>query len=530
LTDPSHDDYEYFLDNSFPPTSSLYTRYKKYNGTEGNSPPPEDGETTVHASTNIPDAEDINNDNTMSENESYYEYVIPLEEDPNGSDAEGNLDPNSTEAITDIVNTPYGTWYRFKIPLDKYTRAVNGISDFRSIRFMRIFLTGFDRPTTLRFATLDLVRNQWRTLPRNTRASCGDAVNSADVVVDAVNIEEHSDRIPFRYDIPLGVDRERITSSTFQDVYQNEQSLSLRYNDLVDGCDRIVYKNLDLDLRVYKKVQMFVHAEERDRNAPEGQVPDKAVKLFLRFGSDFENNYYEYELPLIQSKNPDIPPGEAYKQELWRAANEVLFSLEDLTNLKIERNEMHIPPTEIYEKPVLQEINDTLVERVFRIKGNPTLGYVKNVMIGIANPSTDEFTGTYNGEVWVNELRMVGLEEKGGVAGLARLDADLADFGSVGISGTYSSIGWGSIDQKLDDRSKESITHMDLSTNLQLGKFFGTNSQVQIPFYYQYSQEVRRPKYDALDLDSYLKDKLERTSDERCKRQHTGTIARLYFS
>ena len=508
--DPGNDNFVYFLDdNVYPPGTNLFQRYHSYNGTHGNSPPPETGQENVAASTNIPDSEDINNDNTMSETESYYEYVVQIEKDPNGSDQTGNLNPNNP-LITDIVNTPFGSWYRFKIPIAEYTRAVGGINDFRSIRFMRMLLTQFNRRTTLRFATFDLVRNQWREITRNQ--ACGmDGI--ADIVVDAVNIEEHSNREPFRYDIPLGIDRERITSSTYQDVYQNEQSLALKFSHMEDGCERKVYKQLDLDLRVFKKVQMFVHAEEADMNDPKGQIPDKAVKLFIRFGSDFDNNYYEYEVPLIQSKNPNLI-GDEYKFELWRPENEVLFTLEDFTNLKIERNEMGIPPTELYSKAIMQEINGILVERTLRIVGNPTLGYVRNVIIGVRNTQGDDCSDSYFGEVWVNELRMVGLDEKGGVAGLARLDADLADFGSVGLSGTYTSIGWGALDQKLDDRAKESVTQVDLSTNLELGKFLGPNSGVQIPFYYQYSETFRNPQYDALDLDLPLDEKLRSIDDQ----------------
>ncbi len=508
--DPSNDNFEYFLDEDvYLPGTNLFERYSKFNGPEGNSPPPDAGATRINASTNIPDSEDINNDNSLSENESYFEYVIDLQRlDPNGP----GLNPNNPQ-ITDVITTSSGQkWYRFKIPLDEYARAVNGIQDFRSIRFIRMFMTEFEQRTTLRFATLDLVRNQWRRLTRNTFCST-DAL--ANFVVDAVNIEEHSDRLPFHYDIPLGIQRERITSSTFQDVFQNEQSLSLKFETLDDGCERKVYKGLDLDLRVFKRIQMFVHAEEADMlGAP---IPDDAVKLFIRFGSDFENNYYEFEVPLVQSKDPNLPPGDDYKEELWRPENEVNFSLEEFTNLKIERNEAGFPLTEVFPKFVTQDLNGMQVERVFRIKGNPTLGYVRNIMIGVRNAANDEFTLPYSGEVWVNELRMVGLEEKGGVAGLARFDADLADFGSVGVSGTYSSIGWGAIDQKLDDRSKESITQLDFSTNLQLGKFFGAQSKLQIPFYYQYSETSRKPKYDALDLDLLLKEKLRSIDDARAR-------------
>lgn len=500
LADPSNDNFEYFLDESvYPPGTDLFERYKKFNGPEGNSPPPDAGATRINASTNIPDSEDINNDNSLSENESYYEYTIPVVMNDMGT----GIDPDNPQ-ITDVVETTNGQkWYRFKIPLDEYNRAVNGISDFRSIRFMRMFMTGFSDTTTLRFATLDLVRNQWRRLT----SKMNDCDPAGELIVDAVNIEEHTDRVPFRYEIPLGIERERITSSSFQSLEQNEQSLALKFELLNDGCERKVYKSLDLDLRVFKRVQMFVHAEELDMNIPEGQIPDGAVKLFIRFGSDFDNNYYEYEVPLVQSKDNTLT-GDAYKLELWKPENEVEFALEDFTNLKIARNASGAPPTDEFEQVITVEINGIFVERVLRIRGNPTLGYVRNVLIGVRNPEGDEFINAYNGEVWLNELRLVGLEEKGGVAGLARFDADLADFGSMGMSGTYSSIGWGAIDQKLDDRSKESITQVDFSTNLQLGKFFGSESKLQIPFYYQYSETSRKPKYDALDLDLLLKEKL----------------------
>ncbi|MEO5906892.1 MAG: cell surface protein SprA, partial [Saprospiraceae bacterium] len=138
--DPSNDNFEYFLDDDvYPSGTDLFERYRKYNGPEGNSPPPGAGATRINASTNIPDSEDINNDNSLSENESYFEYVIDLRMDPSGTAETGFLNANDPK-ITDVINTPNGTWYRFKIPLDEYNRAVNGISDFRSIRFMRLLM------------------------------------------------------------------------------------------------------------------------------------------------------------------------------------------------------------------------------------------------------------------------------------------------------------------------------------------------------------------------------------------------------
>lgn len=512
--DPANDNFAYFLDgNVYPQGTDVFTRYSKFNGTQGNSPLSQQGDTRVQASTNIPDSEDINNDNTMSETESYFEYVVQFEKFPGGNNEIGNLNPNNPQ-ITDYVNTPNGTWYRFRLPLDEYTRAVGGIQDFRSIRFMRLFMTEFTERTTLRFATFDLIRNQWRKV--TTRGLACGVDGMANLFVDGVNIEENSDRLPFGYDLPLGIQREQITSSSYQNIYQNEQSLSLKFENLEDDCQRAVYKNLDLDLRVYQGLEMFAHAEEAFLNDPVEGIPDGGVQMFIRLGSDYVDNYYEYEVPLVMSRNPDLV-GDDYKEELWRVENMVQFALDDLTNLKIKRNEIGHPTSEVYSEIVTQVIEDVSVQRKFSIKGNPTLGYVRNVMIGIRNTAGDEFVSSYSGELWVNELRMVGLDERGGVAAVARLDADLADFGSVGLSGGYSSIGFGALDQKLDDRSKESVTQVDFSTNLSLGKFFGSNSKVQIPFYYQYSETLRRPQFDALDLDLELKEKLARTSDQNVR-------------
>ena len=194
----------------------------------------------------------------------------------------------------------------------------------------------------------------------------------------------------------MGIQREQITSSTYQDVYQNEQSLSLKFDQLVDGCERQVFKTLDLDLRVFKNIEMFVHAEERDRNIEPLQIPDGAVKLFIRLGSDFKSNYYEFEVPLVMSRDPDLT-GDAYKEELWRQENNIKFALEELTDLKIARNEAMVPVTELYSEMVTQIINGISVERKFSIIGNPTLGYVRNVMIGVRNEAGDEFMSPYYG-------------------------------------------------------------------------------------------------------------------------------------
>lgn len=509
--DPANDNFTFFFDReAYPDGTPIYERYRRFNGTQGNSPNAADvagiGNTNrVAASTNIPDSEDLNRDNSLSENEAYLQLAM-------------NLNPNlvNNPYVTDVVSGQNGrTWYRVRIPFTEFDR-VGQINDLRSIRFMRMYLADWEEQVTLRFATFDLIRNQWRRLFRNN-AFCSDIPISDILSVDAVNIEEHRSRQPFRYDIPKGIQRERIIASTYSDVFQNEQALSMRFDQLQGGvdCDVNIYKILNLDMRVFKKMQMFVHAEQDTLTTAQGEYEDGSIALYVRLGSDFENNYYEYEIPLYFTRDEEkILTGDDYKEALWKAQNDLFVELSQFTDLKIERNNTPgVSLADEYRKDIELEVDGELYPRVIKIKGNPTLGYVKNVQIGLRALKD----GVYSGQVWVNELRMVGLEERGGVAALARMDANLADFGTVGFATTYRSVGYGSIDKQLDERAKESVFELDVSTSLNLGKFFGQNAGIRIPFYYQYSTTIRRPQFDPLDLDLDYKEKLRRTTEQEVR-------------
>jgi cell surface protein SprA len=68
----------------------------------------------------------------------------------------------------------------------------------------------------------------------------------------------------------------------------------LRVRDLADGDARATYKNVRLDMRQYRRLKMEVHAE-----ALIGQpLLDDEVTVFIRLGSDYKGNFYEYEIPL----------------------------------------------------------------------------------------------------------------------------------------------------------------------------------------------------------------------------------------
>jgi cell surface protein SprA len=149
----------------------------------------------------------------------------------------------------------------------------------------------------LRFARLELVRGEWRkydnTLAGNQEQEINDDPETA-FSIAAVNIEENGNREPIPYAVPPGIIREQdVASANLRNL--NEQSLSLSVCNLKDGDARATYKNVKYDLRQYKRLRMFTHAEAA---GIQSELKDNDVSVFIRLGSDFDQNYYEYEVPM----------------------------------------------------------------------------------------------------------------------------------------------------------------------------------------------------------------------------------------
>jgi len=515
LTDPAGDDFVFYRDQRFESENvDVIRRYQDMNNPEGNSAENTGGQ-FLNSATNIPDAEDLDQDNTLNETESYFRYRIPLRADPGNP---RNLSPN-TPFVTDRIEADNGrVWYRFRVPLNTpLAKRIGGIRDFRSIRFMRMYLKGMEEKTTLRFARLELVRNQWRRytqeLTEENAAPC-DAPTTFDV--DAVNIEENSNREPFNYVIPEGIVREQ--SIGVFNTQQNEQALTLVAEEICDGDARAAFKNINLDMRVYERLKMFVHAEDLEGE----DLEDGDLSMFVRLGSDITQNYYEYEIPLTFSKEENLPavpnnqaPPPEYKSEVWREENTLDVPLDLFVDLKLQRNELNASLTEEFVQDLEENIPG--LPRKVKVKGNPNLGFVKIAMLGIRNSQGGQNTNPVGAEVWANELRLTGLDERGGAAAVARVDMQLADFANVTVAGNYSSIGFGQIDQKVQERAREEVVGYDIAASMELGKFFPQNWGIRLPFYVQHSRTVSSPEFDPYDLDVTLDDKLNKanTPNER---------------
>ncbi len=513
ISDPSSDNYQYFLgDDLDDEGASILKRYEYFSGIDGNSAIPNP---TPTMSTTIPNTEDINFDNTLNESESYYHYNIPLFPEMKIGDS----------YITDIqeteVNTPTGDrlikWYQFKIPVQQPDKIVGAIRDFKSIRFIRMILKDFDEPIVMRFATLELVRGEWRrynfSLKTEGEYVPNDNASNTTFDVSVVNIEENADKTPVPYVLPPGIEQE-VDNTTTYIRRQNEQSLVLKVCDLEDGDSRAAYKTFNNDFRTYKRLKMYVHAEATGEI--ESSLQDGDLSLFIRLGTDFNDNYYEYEIPL---KVTPWGVSRIDDQIIWPIENELNITFEQLLIAKQERNKsikdgIHSSSTDPFSGS----------DKQITIVGNPNISMIKTIMLGVRNPRKGGPNSNVNddgsskcGEIWLNELRLTDFDETGGYAANGRVNVRLADFANVNLSGSLSTVGFGSIEESLTARQKHDAYQYDFSSTFALGNFFGEKASIKIPMYVGISQALQNPQYNPLDPDITLKASLDELESKQEK-------------
>jgi cell surface protein SprA len=497
--DPAGDDFVHFRDDTYDQEHAhIIDRYQYYNNPEGNSKP-----NTQDIYSSLPDKEDINNDNTLSEAENYFEYKLHIS--PEDMEVGKNFITDITESDETDADGKKVKWYHFRIPIYQPTRVVGQISDFKSIRFMRIFYKGFDRRTVFRFGTLQLMRNEWRKyrLPL-MEGNMYEPEETGNVAfeVGAVNIEENANKEPVNYVLPPGVTRMiDPTSPGLRNL--NEQALLLRVINLPDGDAKAVYKSVNLDVRKYKRIKMFIHAEALPYS--DTPVNDRDLCVFVRLGSDFKDNYYEYEVPVYLTPFGSYDNNsEDDRYVVWPTANEIDLPFEELLSAKQQRNNalLHSNTVSLTTPYYVDEADG----RRITIVGNPNISNLKVIMIGVRNRNKTKNPLPDDGlpksaEIWVNELRLTDFDEKGGWAATARISTKLADLGNFSVSGMTVKPGFGSIEKKLSERSKEDMYQYNISTNLQLGKFFPEKINVKLPMFFSTSEMISNPQYNPLDPD-----------------------------
>ncbi|NEU10210.1 cell surface protein SprA [Flavihumibacter sp. R14] len=508
--DPASDDYQYYLGGNLDDLNAgILKRYERYNGSEGNSKTTQQSldQTGIEnsAGTPLPDGEDINRDNNSTQADEYFQYKVSIRPQ--------DLLTIGSNYVVDIVpaevklangSTDRVRWIQFKIPLAEIKEKVGNIQDFKSIRFIRMFMTGFADTTVMRFGKLQLVRGEWRRY--NTENSpakviadpalINPGIDNSTLEVTTINIEENGRRTPIPYVVPPGIERERDFSNFRGETQQNEQSLAVTVKNLRDGYGRAAYRTTFNDFRSYRRMEMFIHAEG-------DLVGDNEVSAFIRVGSDNQDNYYEYNLPLKITT-----PGSRDPNVIWPEQNRLDIDINLFKIAKTARNN-----AVLNGQPWPINVPFTYTEGLSSITvlGQPDLSKVRVYMLGVRNPLRNQANpGPDDGldksvQVWFNELRLTDFDERGGWAATARLNAQLADFADVTLSGSKSTIGFGSIDKRVGERSRADDLLFDLSSSVELGKFFSDRSGIKIPMFVNYSSQVGTPQYDPRTPDIELK-------------------------
>jgi cell surface protein SprA len=536
--DPAKDNYAYFLNTD----GNIFDRYKKYNGVQGNTP---DTFTNTERGANTqPDVEDINRDNTMNTIDSYFEYELNLTRQnlpQSRADFENIPDSNPLkDFLRDFKEQPRSMpngesrnvrWYQFRVPVQgSHVKAVGGISDLRSVRFSRIYLKDFQETTIFRFGTLDLVRSDWRRYTQSLEFDKDDPDDDdTDFSLGVIGTIEN-DGI---YQRPPGIEPEQLFNNNTV-VNQNEQSLVVNVCNLETEDARAVYKNISIDMRQYKRLRMFIHAEDGESGT--GNLSDNDLVGFIRIGNDLTDNYYQIEIPLEVSTSTT-------RTGLWPEANEINLPIEVLGKVKAQGiSDMTLSslnPTfyDVVGNDIVLASNPftgyTSGQHRVGIKGNPNFGDVRTLMVGVKNVSG------VNGlcsEVWFNELRLSDLDNEGGWAAVVSMDTNIADFASISATGRQSTSGFGSLEQGPSQRSLEDVKQYDVVTNINVGQLLPKKWGIQVPFNYAQSEELITPKYDKfyedLTLDSRLaaaesnaeREQIKQQSEDYTRRQSINFI------
>lgn len=500
FADPARDDYHYFRGSDWDEMRApILQRYKYINNPQGNSPDSDSRSESYDTSyKSTPDVEDINQDYTLNEYEKYFQYRVSIRPEDLVVGNNHIVDKREYSQTWRDNTKSTVTWYQFRIPIDEFESRQGNINDFSSIRFMRMFLTGFKKPIVLRFGTFDLVMGKWRTYDQPLSAASGGTLDAS-----SVSLEENGEKTPVNYVLPPGIRREQDPSQP-QLVEANEQALSLVVKNMSTGEAKAVYKNSTLDLRQYKRIQMFVHANALEQNTT--RLQDGDLSVFIRLGSDYKNNYYEYEIPLKLTE-----PRSNYNRyvladckAVWPEENMLDVPLSVFTALKKNRNKAKAQGVASYLAPYSM-MDAEHPQNKITIVGNPSLGEVKTMMLGVRNNSAD----IKSGEVWINELRLKEHNNSGGWAANANLNVQLSDLGSVNATGRYISEGFGGLEDGVASRTTDNYGTYSVTTSLEMGKFFPDKAKVSIPLYYSVTKEKTTPKYNPLDTDMELKDALD---------------------
>jgi cell surface protein SprA len=496
--DPSNDDYVYYQQDEVAdkPLHERFFRVMGYH--DGNTPENTNGNNNKRAITLKPDTEGLVSSASIQQANSYYQYEIDFNPaDPNQMQigAEGSY---IVDKVTPSGSSTkdYQSWYLVRIPLSEIERKIGDIESFQNISYLRMWMSGYKRPMTLRFATLEFVGSQWKKVPEISEAP----LSQDNFKVSTINIEENANREPFPYRQPDGSIRALNRGAQVQ-ALENEQSLVLNVENLGPGEIQMVKRVYPgkLNLLNYSNIRMFIHGE--------GYQNKGDAELVIRIGNDLENNFYEYRQPVTPSepRSFNYDPNERGRlseeaQEIWRYdENSMNIIISAFNVLKQRRDDAQADPGELFEVEGLLE-EDAVEGAVVAIKGNPSLDRVSEIGLGIKNPY-DPMDPQSNGvasldaEFWLNELRVSGFDNEFGWAANAKSAIKFADFATVNANLTRRTNGFGGLDSRLGTRSVSDQIGYGVSSTINMHKLVPDRFGWTFPVNITARRNTQTPKY-----------------------------------
>ena len=502
--DPSGDNYHFYGNNIFfedpdffprelyPEGATLQQRFSRYfSGLELNTFEAQsrlaENVSEARGRSRSPDTEDLSFTGSVNLNNNYYEYEIPLSR----SELDEQARPENTNNF--VVGEVGDGWYKIRVPVRDYTRHVGDIDDFNRIEAMRLWTRGHEVPMTLRMAEFELVGSQWRA---SERVAAEDTLveGPAELRVSSINNEENPTYIP-----PLGAIIGRDRTSRGAQQLAREQSMVVSVSDLTPNTQRGVFQSYSqgLDLLRYSNIRMYAHIHGSSSSRIERDLIEDNARLFVRFGSNETDDYYEYEQPLTASR---IPDGTNSRTELWPQENEMNVPVSALNQLKVTRDAAGASMDSVFtnvdeEGTVLVPTPDSPDGTRLNIKGNPSLNAVNNVVIGVRHKGEDN-RPLNEVTLWVDELRVSGYDEEGGWAALGEADIDLADFGRVSARFNRQTDGFGSLSSTLTEREQGDSENWSVRTDMNMDRFLPARHGWRMPLTLEMRSNTSTPRFD----------------------------------
>jgi cell surface protein SprA len=461
------------LDNNDPTgTTANQGIYDLINGTQFNA---------IYEGGNRPDTEDLNRNGRSDLSNSYFKYEI-------------SLDTTANRYISGTGKEGTG-WFQYSIPLSEFVEKV-GQADLRNIEYARVWIAGVEDSLRLAFVDFNLVGNQWFKPDRSDTS----------YTISVVSIEENPQI--YQSPVPGNVLRQEIQNTTGVNTLSNESSLSIGVSNLVNGERKLAIKDFrtqTLDLFNYKMLKLFVNGDPTFNYTSE-DVYD--ATMLIRLGSD-SNNYYEYRAPV----RPDVRPGQP-----WNQYNEVTINFADLTALKSARDSI----SQVIDMPVPGGPPGS----VYRIKGNPALNSIREIVLGVEKNRTSVNT-SISGSVWFNEIRVLNVDDDNGYAFNINAGVKFADLMTLNFNYSKTSPNFFRIDERFGTR--RTGQSWDVNGTINLHKFINNTFSslfsedwskfINLPLTFRHSEILSKPKfYPGTDIN------LDKAVEERYKSllQETG--------